>query len=230
MKEDELDLDIGKNDNMEIKDVNGNLVFENMEWDEAKMHGIKVPKAELETFVSLESGTAYSFTGMLAEDAKEYIKDIIEAGFTYNIFEMDEYNYSGMNEEGAIINFYYDNVLGEGTILSGKGEVPSSVSNNGGVFETVEVKWESNIIGGIPDPGTKLTAFATEEGATYYTFENLENYTEFVELIKSSGFTVDVNEVVGDNYYTFTAFNSEGDDISFITSENGSTINYTSYD
>jgi hypothetical protein len=225
---DELGIDIDDDGNVEIKDDDGNVVFGNAEWEKDTMHGIKAPKAKLEGSIISDDGAVYTFAEMSEKDAKAYIEIIKDEGFIYNTFEMDETNFTGVNEEGLIISFYFDKETGTGSVISSKGEIPSSDSiNSGTVFDTEGVKWDSSIVGGIPDPGTTITSFSTEYGAVYYSFENLDDYEQYVDEIKDCGFTVDESEVVLDDFYMYTAYNNEGDDITFAVSDTGSALNYS---
>lgn len=221
---------VDKDGNVIIKDKDndGNdVVIGGKKWDKSKMHGLPAPKAKLETSIFSDDGAMYGFSEMKEKDAKNYIEDIKEAGFTYNSIVLDEYMYNGTNKDGLIINFAYDKESGSGSIMSGKGEPPSGEEDeNFAVIGGSDKKWDSSLVGGLPDPGVEVASFWTVDGNTSYVLEAIPSYRNYVEKIKDCGFTEDINEVEIDSIFIFGASNSAGDRITFSVSDDSSTITF----
>lgn len=217
-----------KDGNVIIKggDKDGNeLIIGAKEWNKSQMHGLSAPKAEIETSLVTDDGAMYGFSGMKEKDAKDYIEAIKEAGFTYNSVEFDDFMYTGTNKDGEIISFTYEKEDGTGTIVSSKGEAPSEDDDgNGAVVGGEDKKWESESMGGLPDPGTKVSMYWTDGNITNYILEEIPSFKDYVEEIKACGFTEDIDEMETDTLYVFSASNSEGDRVTFSTSEDMSAI------
>lgn len=230
--EDELGIEVDKDGNVEFKDEDGNstVVIGNADWDKKNMHGLKEPKGKLESCISSEDGSFYTFIEMSEKEAKAYISYIKDSGFIYDTFEMNDTNFTGTNEDGEIISFSYDTDSKTGSIISSKGEKPTEDSKNSGIsYGTDNIKWDSSLVGGLPDPGTPLTSFSTEYGMTYYSFGNMEDYMDYVEILKDYGFDLEVSETKLDNFYMYQAINEDGDEVTYAVSEDtGSAINYFS--
>jgi hypothetical protein len=224
------DIDIDKDGNIKIEGEEGDVVFGSSEWDKSKMHGLKAPEAKLDSYISTEDGTMYSFSEFSEDNAAGYIEYIKEAGFTYNTVTIDDFSFTGTNKDGLMISIMYDKESGSGTIASGKGEVPSEEdANKGSVIGGSNAKWDSEKVGGIPDPGAVITSYVSVEGDTSYTFESLGNYKDFVEQIKACGFTEDVSEADFNGTYIYSASNADGDLITFSASADMCTLSFEDY-
>lgn len=217
---------VDKDGNVIIKDNDGDkVVIGDKKWDKSKMHGLDTPKAKLETSLVSEDGAIYGFSGMKEKDAKEYIEALKAAGFTYNSVTLEDYIFNGTNKDGKTISFSYEKETGTGSIMSGKGEPPSEEdNNNGAVVGGSDKKWDSGKMGGLPNPGTKVSMYWTDDNITNYTLEAIPSYTEYVEKIKASGFTEEVEETDMDGIYIFAASNSAGDRVTFAAMTDVSTI------
>ncbi|HBT63584.1 MAG TPA: hypothetical protein DEB10_02840 [Ruminococcaceae bacterium] len=221
---------VDKDGNIIIKDKDnhGNdVVIGEKKWDKSKMHGLDSPKAKLETSLISEDGAMYGFSGMKEKDAKEYIEKIKSAGFTYNAATLDDYIFNGTNKEGLTVAFAYDKENGSGSIMSSKGEPPSDEDEGeGAVIGGTDKKWDSEKMGGLPDPGVKVVAYWTAGSATNYSLEVIPSFTEYVEKIKDHGFTEDVNEAEINDLYVYAASNSGGDRITLSVGADVSTITF----
>lgn len=219
---------VDKEGDVVIKDTDddGNeVVINEKKWEKSEMHGLDAPKATIETSVLSTDGNMYGFSNMKEKDAKDYIENLKSEGFTYNSFTMDDYLYSGTNKEGLTINFSYDKDSETGSIMSAKGDPPSEEEDqNTAVIGTSDEKWDSSIMGGLPDPGVKIGAFWTADDAAYYNLEVIPSYTDYVEIIKDHGFTQDIDETEIDSVYIYVATNSAGDRITFSVSTDMTTI------
>lgn len=76
-------------------------------------------------------------------------------------------------------------------------------------------KWNSSEMGGLPNPGTKVTMYWSDERMVTYILEPISDFMDYVEQIKSIGFTEDIAQSEIDGIYIFTASNSEGAKVTF---------------
>ncbi|WP_147535285.1 DUF6591 domain-containing protein [Bacillus marasmi] len=221
-------VDVDKDGNIEIKgeDGQGEMKIGEAKWDKSKMYGLPEPKATLDSYISTEESTSYTFSDMKEKDAKAYIKKIKKEGYTFNFVTMDEYHYTGTNKEGIIISFTYDKESKSGMISATKGEVPQG-DNGGTVFEGEIAKWESDKIGGLPDPGVAITSFASSGAEATYTFEKLDDYKAYAEKIKELGYTEEASEVESVDGYFYSAKNSSGDSIFFNVMSDSCSVVFT---
>ena len=213
---------VDKDGNVVIKDKDsdGNeVVIGEKKWDKSKMHGLEAPIAKIESSIITDEGTMYGFVEMKEKDAKEYIENIKSAGFTYSSVTFDDYTYFAINKEGLTISFTYDKESESGGITSGKGEPPSEEdSGDGAVVGGSDMKWDSTIMGGLPDPGVKINSFWKTDGAVYYNLDVIPSYTDYVETIKACGFTENIQESDINDVYLYIASNTGGDIITFSVS------------
>ena len=224
-------VDVDKEGNVIIKDDDNNVVIGEKKWDKSKMHGLSSPKAKLETSLISEEGAMYGFSGMSEKDAKEYIEALKAAGFTYNSVTLEDYIFNGTNKDGKMIAFSYDKENGSGSITASIGEPPSDEDDgNGAVVGGSDKKWDSGKMGGLPDPGTKVSMYWTDENITNYTLEAIPSFTDYVEKIKAYGFTEEIEETDMDGIYIFTASNSVGDKVTFSAMDAVSTIAFEKAD
>ena len=214
------------------KDNDGNdVAIGEKKWDKSKMHGLDAPKAKLETSVVSEDGVMYGFSGMKEKDAKEYFEALKASGFTYNSVTLEDYTFNGTNKDGKTISFSYDKENGSGSIMATKGEPPSDEDDgNGAVVGGTDKKWDSGKMGGLPDPGTKVSMYWTDGNITNYTLEAIPSFTNYVEKIKACGFTEDIEETDMGGIYIFTASNSAGDKVTFSAMDDVSTIAFEKAD
>lgn len=225
---------VDKDGNVIIKDKDndGNeVVLGEKKWEKSKMHGLEAPKAKVETSITSDEGTVYGFSEMKEKDAKKYIQKIKDAGFTYNSATFEDYIYSATNKDGLTISFMYDKETGSGTVVSGKGEKPSEDDNGAiAIFGGSDKKWDSEEMGGLPDPGVNVTQYWTNEGDTNYSLEVIPSYVDYVEEIKACGFTIDIQETQFDDSYVYIALNDNGDRIVFSVSSDMSSITFEKND
>lgn len=210
------------------KDSDGNdVVIGGKKWDKSAMHGLDAPKAKIETSMISEDGTIYGFSGMKEKDAKDYIEKLKSEGFTYNSVTMEDYIYIGTNKEGLTVTFSYDKETESGSIMSGEGEAPSEDdTDEGAILGGSGKKWESERMGGLPDPGVEVISFWTVDGDTNYSLEVIPSFTDYVETIKDYGFTEDIDETEINDIYVYAASNSNGDRITFSVTTDTSTITF----
>lgn len=208
------------------KDNDGNdVVIGEKKWDKSKMHGLDAPNAKLETSMISNDGSMYGFSKMKEKDAKEYIEKLKSAGFTYNSVTLEDYIYNGTNKDGLTVNFSYNKENESGSIMFGKGAAPTDGdSNTVAVIGDSDKKWDSSLMGGLPDPGVKVGAFWTADGAAYYNLEVIPSFTDYIEIIKAHGFTENIDESEIDDVYIYVATNSTGDRVSFSISADLTTI------
>lgn len=221
---------VDKDGNMKIKGEDGDIEIGKSKWNVTKMYGLDAPKAKLESYVSSEDGTIYIFSEMKEKDAEEYINKIKAEGFTYSSVTVDDYSYTGTNKDGKTISFTYDSDSEGGTITAVQGEKPDEDDENGAVIGGKDKEWYSDKMGGLPDPGVAVVAYWTVDGDTAYTLEKMDNHLEYVEEIKSCGFTVDPSVLEADDTYIYTASNEDGDIVTFSSSEEAATITFEKND
>jgi hypothetical protein len=214
---------VDKKGNVEIKDKNGNaeMKLENAKWNKEKMYGLDAPKATLESSITINDSTTYSFLEMKAKDALLYIQKIKDAGFAYNYVSVDEYNYTGTNKDGLMISFMYSKDSKSGSITAAKGDKPTQ-GQAGIDFRGENSKWDSSLIGGLPDPGAKITASSIMETSTTYNFDKFENPKDYLTKIKEHGFTIEATETELPEGIMYHAKNNNGDTIDFMTGSNQS--------
>ncbi len=213
--------------NLNIQSEDGDIKIGKAKWDGKKMYGLDAPKAELDSYVGTDEIDMYTFSGMKEKDAEAYIDKIKEAGFTYNSVIYEDSNYTGTNKDGIVFSFIYDKESGAGTVAVSQGEKPSEDDNNGdAIIGGTDMKWDSNNVGGLPDPGTQITSYFSVDGVISYSFEGLSDPQEYAEKIKACGFTDEVNEAEVDDTYIFSAVNSNGDMISFTSSSESGMITF----
>ena len=221
-------IKVDKDGNVIIKDKDddGNgVVIGEKKWNKSKMYGLDAPKAKLETSLISEDGSMYGFSGMKEKDAKEYIEKIKSAGFTYNSATFEDYIFSGTNKEGLTVTFSYDKENESGSIMCGTGEPPSDEDNgDGAVVGGAGKKWDSEKMGGLPDPGVKVVAYWTTGDTTNYSLEVIPSFAGYIEKIKAHGFTKDIDEAEIDNLYVYAASNNAGDRVTLSSGADMSTI------
>jgi hypothetical protein len=219
-------VDIDKKGNIEIKDKDGGKVkIGEAEWEKSKMHGMDAPKAKLDSFISSNEGTSYMFSEMKDKDIDAYIEKIKKEGFTYNFVSVDEYNYTGTNEDGLIFSFSYDKETNSGMISATKGEKPDSKS--GTIFEGENAEWDSSKVGEIPDPKVNITSFTSSGNDVSYGFEKLDDPKGYIEKIKEAGFTENSSIMESSDGYMYTGANSNGDMVYFTANADGCLLVYT---
>ncbi len=221
-------VNVDKDGSVKINDTNGNgeMKIGKAKWDKTKMHGLDAPKAQLDTYMSSNDTTSYSISGMKDKDIKAYIKKIKEAGFTYNFISVDRYNYTGTNKDGLVISFSYSKDSNTGLITASKGEKPDE--NASGTFYAGEnAKWDSSKVGGLPDPGTKITASTSSGNEFIYYFEKLDNPKVYIEKMKEKGFTLEQSEVESTDGAFYNAKNSNGDAVYFTSSNDACSLTFT---
>ncbi len=221
-------VNVDKDGNVIIKDKDddgGEIVIGGKKWDKSKMHGLSAPKAKLETSMISEDGAMYGYVEMKEKDAKEYIEALKAAGFVYNSITLEDYIFNGTSKDGKMISFSYDKANGTGSIMATKGEPPSDEDKeSGAVVGSSDAKWDSQKMGGLPDPGVKVSMYWTDENITNYTLEVIPSYTDYVKKIKACGFTDEIEETNFEGIYIFTASNSAGDKVTFFSTTDVSTI------
>ncbi|MDD2418108.1 MAG: hypothetical protein PHR24_04345 [Oscillospiraceae bacterium] len=224
-------IKIGKDGNVKIKGEDGDLEIGKAKWDKSKMFGLDAPKAKLESSMITGDSSVYVFSEMKEKDAEAYTKKIKDSGFTYNTLEMQDFSYTGTNKEGQTISFIYSKDNGGGTLSASQGEKPSEEEEgNHAVIDGTNREWESDKIGGLPDPGKPVTNFWAVDNSACYTFEKMDDYLEYVEEIKSCGFTVDPTVLEINGSYNYSAANQNGDKISFYASDEMSTLTFEKND
>lgn len=225
------DVKVDKDGNVKIKGVDGEIDLGKAKWDSSKMFGLNSPKATLDSFVSSDGTTIYSFSQMKEKDAEEYINKIKESGFSYNTVLTGDYSFTGTNVDGKTISFSYDATSQGGAITAGLGTKPSEDDKGEeAIIGGTNKKWESEKVGGLPNPGVEVLTYWSVDGDASYTLAKIDDHLGYVEKIKASGFTVDssVSEI---NYtYIYTAENESGDRISFSASPDASTITFEKND
>jgi hypothetical protein len=221
------DIDVDEDGGFKIESKDGELSIGSAEWDKSKVHGLDAPKAKIDSCIDTEEGTMYTFSELKETDAEKYVNGIKEAGFTYNSVILQDYNYTGANKDGLTVSFMYDKESLSGTIVSGKGEVPSEEDNNNSAVFGITKEWNSDDMGGLPDPGAVITSYSLADGSSTYTFEKLDDAKGYTEKIKEAGFNVDATTSEFDNTYIFTAANNNGDQIYFMSSDEGGSVSLT---
>ncbi len=109
--------------------------------------------------------------------------------------------------------------------MSGKDEAPSGEDSEGGaVVGGSDKKWDSEKMGGLPDPGVEIIMYWSVDGDTNYNLEVIPSFTDYVEKIKAHGFTEDIDETEIEDIYVYAASNSNGDRITFSVTTDMSTI------
>lgn len=220
-------VDVDKDGNINIIGEEGEVQIGKAKWEASKMHGLSAPKAKLDTYVSTEEGSVYSFSDMKESDAEAYVEKIKQAGFTFDSVTLGDYSFTGTNADGLIISFIYDKESGAGSVISGIGDPPSGESDGeGAVIGGTDTTWDSEKVGGLPDPGVAIISYTSVGGDINYALEVLDSPADYVEEIKACGFTVDVYVAETNDLYLFTAQNSDGDRISFSASDTGATISF----
>lgn len=212
---------VDKEGNVSIKDKEGGgelTIGSGAKWDKAKMFGLEAPKAKFDTFMSSDGGTTYIFSELKEQDAKSYIEYLKKTGFTYNFFSIDEYTYSATNADGIGVTFNYNKDSQSGLIAAGQGEKPTG-EGTGTVIESEGGEWDSTKVGGLPDPGVKVTSYTSIGGQVTYGFERLDNPKDYVEKIKQLGFTENPMEMESTGSYVYMADNSAGDNVYFSASD-----------
>lgn len=206
------------------EDKSGVVIGENTKWDKDKMYGLSEPDAKLTMFMSTSDGTSYSFSEMSETSINGFIDEIVDLGFTYNSITTGN-GYTGTNEEGFILSLIYDVETGEGSISATKGEIPEEDDND--VVIGDDAKWDSDLVGGVPDPGVKLNTYAVNGNDIIYSFEIMEDPTAYINKIKDCGFTEDTVDLSEDDYIFYSASNSEGDSVAFVMNDEGCAFTYT---
>lgn len=208
-------VDVDKDGNVKIKGEDGKIEIGEAKWDKTKMYGLDAPKAKLDSFISSNEGTSYTFSEMKDKDIEAYLKKIKKAGFKYNYISMDDFSYTGTNKDGIIFNFTYSKESNSGVVSASKGEKPTEeeMAAGGYVMEGENAKWDSSKIGGMPDPGVKILSYtSTSDKEVSYTFEKLENPKEYTEEIKAAGYTLEPSEIESTDGYFYSAKNEGGDE------------------
>lgn len=203
----------------------GEIAFGNTKWDKSKMHGIGAPDAKINGSISSDEGTMYTISELSRDDAKNYIQMLKDEGFVYNSVTIEDLSFVGTNEEGLTITILYNVESGEGSVVSGKVDPPST-DNTGEAAYGSEKEWDSSEVGGISNPGVIITSYFTGEGQASYYFDAIENYMDFVEEIKAAGFTEAVSELEYEGNYSYVANNADGDQIYFFITESGAGITF----
>ena len=212
------DVDNTQSDETPQGNINDNDNVDKASWDADKVYDLDKPKATIETYASTEDATVYSFKNMKNEDALDYIEYLKDEGYTYNSVTLKDYTYGASNEEGVHVAFYYDAETGYGTITISKGDAPDP-SDDGGAVIGGDNEWDSSKVAGIPDPGSEILSFWNTDKSVQYTFEPLEDYTDFVNKIKAAGFTINPTEAVISGSFMYVASNSKGDVVTFTAAE-----------
>lgn len=220
-------IDVDKDGNVKIKGEDGDIEIGKATWNTSKMYGLDAPKAKLDSYASSDGATMYIFSEMEEKDAAEYINKIKGAGFTYNTLVLDDYSFTGTNKQGQTVSFSFDKATGGGSIVTGQGDKPSEGDNgNGAVIGGSNKQWYSDKMGGLPNPGSVIITYWSVGGDTSYSFEKINNHLEYVEKIKSCGFSIDPSVVEVDDTYIYSAENSNGDRVTFSSSSNTGTITF----
>lgn len=218
---------VDKDGNLVIKGDDGDIVMGKAKWDKSKMFGLEAPNAKLESYYSADGNTMYAFSGMKEKDAEAYINKIKQSNYTYSVFIIDDYSYTGTNKDGQTVSFSYDKDSKEGSVMTVQGEKPSENDEGG---ETIlggdNAKWDSTKMGGLPDPSWTIISYWSSDGYTSYMFEKVDNYMSYVEKIKSKGFTVSPSDVAFEGGYMYSAANSNGNKITFSISEGVASITF----
>lgn len=220
---------VDKEGNVSIKDKEGGgelTIGSGAKWDKDKMFGLEAPKAKFDSFMSSNGGTTYIFSEMKEQDAKKYIEYLKKEGFTYNFFSVDEFTYSGTNEEGIGVTFNYDKDTKSGLIAAGQGDKPTG-EETGTIVESEGAEWDSSKVGGLPDPGVKVTSFTSYGSQVTYSFDPLDNPKDYVEKIKQLGFTEEPMEMESADSYVYMASNSAGENVYFSASDMECSITFT---
>jgi hypothetical protein len=220
-------IQIDEDGNVKIKGEDGDIEIGKTEWDGQKMYGLSSPDAKLDSYINVNDSFMYTFSEMKEDDAKKYIEKIKEAGFTYSTVIMNDYSFTGTNKDGKTVSFTYDKESRGGTIIAAQGEKPSEEDNGEeAVFGSTDKKWDSSKMGGLPDPGTKITAYWSLDGDTCYTFEALADYEDYLEEIKACGFTVNPSQAEINDTFMYSASNSDGDSVSFTSSKEAGSVTF----
>lgn len=224
-------IDIDKDGNVKIKGEDGDVEIGKAKWDKSKMHGFSAPKAKLESYVSADGSTMYSFSKMKEKDAEAFINEIKESGFTYSTFEIDDLSFTGTNKDGKTISFTYDKETQGGTVVASQGSKPADDDDgNGAVIGGNNKEWNSDKMGGLPAPGATIVSYWSADGDTSYTFEKIDNHLEYVEKIKSFGFTVEPSDIETNDTYIYSASNENGDRITFSASSDAGNITFEKHE
>lgn len=220
-------VDIDKDGNVKIKGDDGqDIVFGEAKWDKSKMHGLSQPKCELTYYMSTGEGSFYSFSKMKPKDAEDFINKVKKEGFDYTIVVIDEYNYTGTHKNGNIINFMYDKETEEGSIVAGKGEAPTG-EKTFIYMGSNERKWDSKEVGGLPDPGEKVSDYYISNTFASFTFDSFKKPEDYVKKIKNAGYTENADSSNETGYFYYMASNKKGDSVTFVASDSSVSLTYT---
>jgi hypothetical protein len=204
----------------------GDIEIGTASWDKEGMYGLKAPDASLDSFVKGEDALMYVFSEMKADDAADYREYIQKKGFTYNMIVLENQSFTGTDKDGRVISFTFDKDSGSGTITAAMGDVPDA-EDNGNTAESGDSsrEWDSSIMGGLPDPGSKITSYWMSDGDVCYTFAGLDDYKDYLEKIKGCGYTAESSEVEVDGTFSYTASDAAGNRVTFVSSaEEGSVV------
>lgn len=192
--------------------------FKKGEWSKEVMFGLDAPNAAYYPTAYSSYESQYSFSEMKAKDAKAYIQQIKDAGFTYGYLSFGDYSYTGTNKVGQTIMFDYDEETKSGTITAEKGKKPSGKKGEGTTVIMENVQWNSGKTGGLTVPAASLTSCTITSDEINYTYENLADTAAYINILKEQGFTVEADEAVTSGKIMYKAKNSNGDSILFTES------------
>ncbi len=77
---------------------------------------------------------------------------------------------------------------------------------------------------GLPDPLVKVVSYVSADDAVTYILEPLDDYTGYLEIIKSNGFDQEASDVEVDDTFMYQAANGDGYVLTFSVSAEATVI------
>lgn len=218
-------LDIDDEGNIKIEDDDGTFQSgKNVKWDKEKMHGLEKPDFKLTTRMTTDQGTSYMFEDFDLEDYKKLVSDLKAKGYTYNTYESENIMFVASNKDGLGFSLTYDESSKTGSITATKGEAP----NEDDQYQVGDQEWDSDKIGGLPDPGLSVTAYSHDDsaGEYYYILTGSGDHEAYIEMLIDLGYDDVIEETYEGENLAWTAKNSQGDEVSYLVFGTTITIMY----
>ena len=173
-----------------FNDIGSVVDDEPIEWTDIKLneHAPQPPLTSVWIITNSREELHISSIECSQREFYDYVEDLKEFGYNYEILDEDEHKFRAFNSEGYEINLsYYFTLTVELTI-------PIKMST---------IEWpESDIAKLVPQPQSlygKIN-WQNEKGFLIYIGNvTLDEYYEYAKLVRNSGFNVNINE--GDRYF-----------------------------
>lgn len=235
----EVDIDTSKDTTTITTSEGSSQIGSDLKWPKDKMDPLPEIKANIVGIFEDKQNKSYTvtFDSLKLQDAKDYVLKLKDLGYTEG-WESESANsltFAGYREDMTETMFIYREDGGGTIILIRESTAAASAFQNMDTSEpeaedeeidlTDAVPWPSDFIEEVPELEGKITGISTSGNSKYISMEYVEknDVTNYIEEIKSLGFTVDSYESVTGNYISYYGYNENGDYINISWDEAGYT-------